>query len=78
MGDVKFDEQVSYKPKAQSGESGMTTFLIKIGIVKDASSARVVLLIITVICIAISLFLFKSVRDANQLEPSQPPAGFTE
>ena len=78
MGDVKFDEQVSLKPKAQSSESGLTTLLIKIGIVKDAGSARVVLLFITVICIVATVFLFKSVRDANVVTPTPPPAGVAE
>lgn len=78
MGDVKFDEQVSYKPKTQSAESGLTGLLVKTGIVKDAGSARVILLFVTVICIAAAIFLFKSVRDANEFRPAPPPAGFTE
>jgi hypothetical protein len=78
MGDVKFDEQVSYKPKAPSGESGLTGLLIKARIAKDAGSARVILLLVTVICIVVAVFLFKSVRDANVVTPTPPPAGFTE
>lgn len=78
MGDVKFDEQVSYKTKTQASESGLTMMLIKTGIVKDAGSARVILLIVTVMCITAAVFLFKSVRDANEFQPAPPPAGFTE
>jgi hypothetical protein len=78
MGDVKFDEQVSYKPKAPSGESGLTGLLIKARLVKDAGSARVILLFVTVICIVVAVFLFKSVRDANEFKPAPPPAGFAE
>ncbi|MBY0538811.1 hypothetical protein K2P56_00055 [Patescibacteria group bacterium] len=78
MGDVKFEEQVSYKPKVQAGETGLVGLLIKVGIVKDGTSARAILLVVTVICIGAALFLFKSFREANTFQPAPPPAGFTE
>ena len=77
MGDVKFDEQASYQSPLRA-QSGLTGFVIKIGLAKDAASARNVLIVAAVCSAIAAFFIFSSAQKTNEIVPAPPPAGFSE
>lgn len=57
---VEFDEHrpiTNYQPK----KGGLANFLIKIGLAKDEMGAQKVMIIIAVICFALSIYFFMKI-----------------
>lgn len=72
MSNIQFEEgynQInSQYYRGGSSERGLTAWLIKKGIVKDAKSAQVILLVVAIVCFAAAFLVIKS-NDTYPVDP---------
>ena len=58
---VEFEEEkdfnTSYNRSLSGEKTGLTDWLIKVGIAKNESSAKVIMFIVAILCFALSIFL---------------------
>jgi hypothetical protein len=57
---VQFDEENSFNKSFNTNEGqagGMASWLIKIGLVKDESGAKKILIAVIVVCFAVAIYL---------------------
>ena len=58
---VEFNENKPLDYNYQPKKGGLTALLIKLGLAKDEAGAQKVMIIITVICFALSVYFFMKI-----------------
>ncbi len=58
---VEFNENKPLDYNYQPKKGGLTALLIKMGLAKDEAGAQKVMIIITVICFALSIYFFMKI-----------------
>ena len=58
---VEFNENKPLDYNYQPKKGGLTALLIKLGLAKDEAGAQKVMIIITVICFALSIYFFMKI-----------------